>query len=311
MTFATVIFIAVALAILGGSVWLFSYANSRERRETVLARLQPEEETVAPLQMPEAAAPHAFPPVAWVSRLFWRAGIDVQPRAIMMYMIAALLGVLMAELIFGVFFGTFIVVAALMGVLLVFRQLAAKRRSKTIEQLPGFLENVLRVMSAGNSLEEALNAAAREAADPIKPLFLSVSRQIKLGAPVDQVLAEAGALYRLRDLKVMALAAAVNRKYGGSLRGVLKSMITAIRQRAMAARELRALTAETRFSAVVLSAVPIGVTLFVYFQNRHYYDVMLNDKHFGFWLLLSSAGMQFLGAFLLWRMVNSVGDEDE
>src|SRR3546814_9139028 len=50
-------------------------------------------------------------------------------------------------------------------------------------------------------------------------------------------------IHQLRDLKVMALAASINRKFGGSLRNVLRSLISGIRSRENAARELRATSA--------------------------------------------------------------------
>lgn len=309
MTTATLIFAALALLVLAAAVWLYSLAGTRQRQEGVITRLKTEDEA-APLPTMEGSELQNIPLLGGVSRLMWRAGSNMPPRLLAAWMLGLALLVVVLIAAFG-FFGVFMSVAGLLVIYIVLRQRAARRRSRIIEQLPGFLENLIRVMSAGNTLEESIGAAAREASDPIRPLFLSVGRQVKLGAPVDQVLAEAGALYRLRDLKVMSLAASVNRKYGGSLRNVLKSLITAIRQRAMAARELRALTAETRFSAVVLAGIPMGLTTLIYLRNRHYYDVMLNDKKFGFWLLLSTAVLQFVGAFLLWRMVNAVGDADE
>ncbi len=212
-------------------------------------------------------------------------------------------------IIAGPVFGALTDLGLLIVILFLLSRRAAARRHKIIEQLPGFLENLIRIMSAGNSLEESIGSAAKEAPDPIRPLFASVGRQVRLGAPVDEVLSETGKLYGLRDLQVMALAANVNRRYGGSLRGVMKSLITAIRQRAMAARELRALTGETRFSAFVLAIVPISLTIWIYLNNHEYYKQMYRD-HVGFWLTWLAAGLQVAGVILLYRMVNSIGDEE-
>ena len=101
-----------------------------------------------------------------------------------------------------------------------------------------------------------------------------------------------------------ALAAAINRKFGGSLRNILRSLVQAIRARDVAARELRALTAETRFSAVVLSLLPIGISLYVYLQNPQYYGDILQDAG-GRALLLGSLFMQLAGIVVLVRMMRS------
>ena len=109
---------------------------------------------------------------------------------------------------------------------------------------------------------------------------------------------------------MVALAAAINRKYGGSLRQVMKSLITNIRQRDTAARELRALTAETRFSALVLSVIPVSLSFYIFLQNRNYYAGMWADGT-GRWVLMLSVLLQVAGVIVLWRMMNRTGDSDE
>ena len=91
---------------------------------------------------------------------------------------------------------------------------------------------------------------------------------------------------------------------------MLRSLIVAIRQRAMAQRELRALTAETRFSALVLSLVPILLTLWILYNNREYYSAMYHDRPTGLAMLLVAGGLQVAGVFMLWRMVNSIREDD-
>jgi len=119
------------------------------------------------------------------------------------------------------------------------------------KQGEGCASSILGIIATGDA---SVGTAAKEADAPLRPVFLSIGRQVKMGAPIDQVMSRAGEIYQLRDIRIMSLAAGVNRRYGGSLRGVLKSLILAIRQRSIAAKELRALTAETRMSAMVLVA---------------------------------------------------------
>ena len=244
-----------------------------------------------------------------VGRLFLRAGIELAPERIGRGLMIATALVPLLLLILGGLAGSMMIGLSLVMVVGVLSRNAARRRRLIIEQLPAFLETVMRVLSAGNTLEEALAAAAREAPDPIRPLFTSIGRQVRLGAPVESVLAEAGDIHRLRDLKVMSLAAAINRKYGGSLRNVLKSLITNIRRRDVAARELRALTAETRFSAVVLAIIPVSLSLYIFAHNREYYWTMWNDGT-GRWLLVASVLLQVAGVAVLFKMMNETEEDD-
>jgi tight adherence protein B len=215
----------------------------------------------------------------------------------------------MSLLIFGWLTGGVVIFGAGLIGWFVLNRRAAGRRAKIVEQLPAYLEAVMRVLAAGNTLEEAIASAARETQDPLRSLFVSVGRQVRLGAAVDTVLAEAAAIHQIRDLRVLALAANINRKYGGTLRNVFRSLIQAIRMREAASRELRALTAETRFSAFVLAAIPIAVSVFIFFRNRAYYaDILASSS--GKWVLMTAVALQLAGMLVIWRMMQAASDAE-
>lgn len=300
---------AAVLLLLFGGFWLFAVAQGRQRAEQAIGRLQAGGAEDQAFTLLSDSPEMRIPGVRGISRLMWRAGSEVQPRSIVLGLGVIVLLIVVILAVAGPLFGLPACIFGLLLGYLVLTQRAARRRARIIEQLPTFLENVIRVLSAGNSLEEAIGSAARESPDPIRPVFSSVGRQVRLGAPVDVVLTETAVLYNLRDIKIMAMAANINRRYGGSLRGVLKSLILAIRQRGMAARELRALTAETRFSAMVLAIVPVGLTSYILITNPTFYSAMWKDD-VGRKVLIGGAIWVVLGMFVLWRMVNSIGEDD-
>lgn len=249
------------------------------------------------------------PVLRFVTGLLARAGIELEAERVGQGLLIAAAAAPLLLVVLGPLAGLLAIGLSVVAVFGVLSRNAAKRRARIIEQLPSFLESVMRVLAAGNTLEESLGAAARDSVDPIRPLFISIGRQVRLGAPVETVLAEAGDVHRLRDLKVMALAAAINRKYGGSLRQVMKSLISSIRSRDSAARELRALTAETRFSALVLAIIPVTLSLYIFTKNKGYYEGMWADPS-GRIFLLASVFLQIAGVAILWRMMNATGDPD-
>lgn len=289
------------LASAGTAVWLFVYANRRERTEDVLQRLHAGEEAAVTV-VSDTLAVNPF--LRSVCHLFWRAGSDVKPRQLLIGMAIAAALSLLILLVLGWFNGLFALAAIALIITIVLNHRIARRRGRIVEQLPSFLEAVMRVLAAGNTLEESLASAARESADPLRSLFVSVSRQVRLGAAVEVVLADAAEIHKIGDLRVLALAANINRKYGGTLRNVFRSLIQAIRMREAAARELRALTAETRFSAVVLAAIPMLVSAFIYFRNRAFYDDMLATDS-GRATLMIAVALQVVGVFIIWRMMRS------
>lgn len=255
------------------------------------------------------AKPIANPLLRFVTDLLTRAGAEIEPDRVGQGLLIAAAVAPLLLLLLGPLAGLLAIGLAIVAVFGVLSRNAARRRAKIVEQLPSFLEATMRILAAGHTLEESLGSAARDSPDPIRPLFISIGRQVRLGASVESVLAEAGEVHRLRDLKVMALAAAINRKYGGSLRGVLKSLISTIRSRDSAARELRALTAETRFSALVLAVIPVTLSFYIFTKNKGYYTGMWADPS-GRMFLIASVFLQIGGVAILWRMMNSTGDPD-
>jgi tight adherence protein B len=293
-----------ALVLIFVAIWLVGRASAEKSAEQVKGRLRTvhEHEAEKQVNLVENARAPLFGPLAG---FFWRAGVQV-PRSRVVF--AAIVWSLVTA---GAFFSRGLITAAVAFVLppaVVYFWLSNRanaRRMRIVDQLPLFLENALRVLGTGNTMEESFAAATLEAQDPIRPLFDNIGRQVRLGAPIEQGLMEAGDLYRLRDLKVVALAANVNRRYGGAMRNVLRSVINAIRQRGTSAKELRALTAETRFSALVLFLISTGIICFIYLNNPHYYSAMLATPS-GKWILIGSFSLLFVGGGLLWRMVNSI-----
>ena len=303
---ATIVVFLLALAMAASAIGLFLYADVRARRDEVLLRLRAGD-------LPDAGAQavhdrrNVNPFLRGACHVLWRSGLEVEPDTVakVLWVLGALLP--MSLLILGPFNGLIVVgflTAFGYGVL---RRRAAQRRAKIVSQLPGFLEAGLRVLQAGNTLEEAIALAAAESPEPLKPLFQSVGRQVRLGAQLDQVLGETADIHRIRDIKVIALAASINRRYGGSLRNVFRSLIAAIRSRDAAARELRALTAETRFSAVVLAVIPALLTVYIYFQNQEYYTSMWATTGGKITLILGVA-LQIVGVFIIYRMMASTED---
>jgi tight adherence protein B len=302
MALAIIFVLAVMLA--AGAIGLFVHAGKREREEEVLLRLRAMGgDEAAYVMQSDSAQPHNIV-LRWACHLVWRTGAELSADTVARILLVIVVMAVIAVLMLGVFGGiSAIAILLAFGWAWLNRQ-GALRRARIVEQLPAFIEGVIRVLGAGNTLDEAISAAARECSDPIRPLFLSVGRQVRLGAPVEAVLMETADIHQLRDLKVLALAAAINRKYGGSLRNLLRSLIQAVRARDSAARELRALTAETRFSAFVLSVIPVGLMVYIFAQNPDYYRNMWLDG-VGRWLLVGSVLLQVAGVLVIYRMMRS------
>lgn len=310
MIYAVMLFL-FSLLLVGAAIVIMLRASGGDKKADALLRMR----AMGGDEVVDIASPVIDdskinnPVLRWTCHILWRCGSEVEVAAVQKILMGLLIAIPLLLLIFGGFTGAFIIaVVVIVGFILLTRQAAARRR-KIVGQLPDFLESTIRVLAAGNTLEESLASAARESAEPLRSLFLSITRQVRLGAPIENVLMETGRIHQLRDIRVMSLAASVNRKYGGSLKNILRSLVQAIRSRDAAARELRALTAETRFSAIVLSTIPVALTAYILIVNRSYYANMWADPS-GRTLLIVSVLMQLTGIIVIWRMMRSTEDAE-
>jgi tight adherence protein B len=295
--------LALVSAMLGlGAVVLFMQGRRRETQDEVYARLQlglPEDDTgwAAALQIRN-------PLLRAICHRFWQAGLELSTTQVIAILVVTLVLAVLTLLWLGAALGLMVLALALIGLLLLQQQLAGRRQRQIVALLPDFLEHVLRALVAGNTLEEAFAEAARDSAEPLRELFLGVARQIRLGSPIEDTLSQVADVHNLPDVRVLAMSARVNRRYGGSIRNMLRSLVQVIRARGTAARELRALTAETRFSALLLFIIPLAITLFILLRNPAFYNDMLGDG-VGRLLLLTAAGLQILGGLIIWRMLRA------
>ncbi len=300
------IFSVLTLLLLAAAILMYARARSRENEESFAERVgQPGTGEVIDELVSLRNLQRIRNPVTRVlCHRFWGAGIDVKPANANILLVAFAVITLLLLLV-EPFLGIALAVSVVAVGYLFLQQRVNARRRRILDQMPDYLEYVMRSLTAGNTLEEALQSAALESRDPIRSLFLSVSRQVRLGATVESTLGEAAAVHNLRALHILAMSARVNRRFGGSLRRVVKSLTYTIRRQDAAVRELKALTGETRFSAWIVAAIPIAISGFFYFLNPGYYTDMLASSGGRFALVIALA-LQALGIFIIWRMIASL-----
>ncbi|MNC58485.1 hypothetical protein D3C75_1082140 [compost metagenome] len=78
-----------------------------------------------------------------------------------------------------------------------------------------------------------------------------------------------------------------------------------IREREQAARQLRAMTGETRITALVLALLPVSVAAYFLATNPTYLQSMWRDSS-GQMMLVSAFALQVVGCFALWRMMRTL-----
>jgi tight adherence protein B len=78
-----------------------------------------------------------------------------------------------------------------------------------------------------------------------------------------------------KDFDWAVLAINIQREVGGNLAEVLQTAAETMVERNRLRREMRALTAEGRISAIVLGGLPIFLFIFLYLTNQQYLEPLL------------------------------------
>jgi len=299
---ALILFLLAAL-MLGLGVWVQLKSQRRQVADRVNRRMAEEFEALA-------GSAHVPPPVqaSAGNRLmlwYWRAGIDLTPGKLLGLGAGTGLAVVVASLAWGVAAGAATAtVAFTLAVVLPYWKFS-KRREKMIAQIPLLIDQLIRSLNTGRNLDGAFQLATAEAREPLRDVMVRVQNTVDLGGDIVDALHDSARALALNELHYIALAFQMTRSYGSSPKEMLEGLVSLIRQREQASRELRAMTGETRMSAWVLGLLPTAMAFYMMAVNPGYMQGMYNDPS-GRIMLLAAVGMQALGGLVLWRMVKNI-----
>jgi tight adherence protein B len=186
------------------------------------------------------------------------------------------------------------------------RRRMASRSARVAAQLPEVLASLAAPIRAGASLPQAFAAAAEEAEPPLRDALERTTRDLDNGVPQDEAIARFTARCGVPEAVLVGRAMRVARQAGGELARVLDEVTETIKDRERMTRELRAATAQSRASAVVVAALPV-VFLALMSAGAGDQTHLLFGTPIG-WLLLGVGGI-LEGAGILWvrKLTNNVG----
>ncbi len=146
----------------------------------------------------------------------------------------------------------------------------ASRLLKFNGQLADMLSLTVNGLRAGYSTIQAMEAVSREMPPPMSDEFRRVVQEIQIGIPMESALDNLLRRIPSEDLDFMITAINVQREVGGNLSEILETIAYTIRERVKIKGDVRVLTSQVRASGTVLSLVPVGVGVFIWFSNPGY-----------------------------------------
>ncbi|MDY7219524.1 type II secretion system F family protein [Denitrificimonas sp. JX-1] len=234
-----------------------------------------------------------------------RLGADLSPKKLSFFLITIILIAFIAAFFFGALAAVLVVLIAPLVFYLVMKLRYERRVSRMVEQLPMFLDHSVRSLMSGRTLGDAMLLAMDSVPAPLGEAFKSTRRQIDHGVAMQDAITDFAEFYQRDEFRILALGLRVNSRYGGNSSDLLKSLIVLVRDRDRMARTLKAMTGETRLSAVVLASMPAGLASYLMLTNPSFFLGLWEDS-LGKMLLFVAFGLQVLGSFIMWKMLRSV-----
>ena len=217
------------------------------------------------------------------------------------WVIGALLGWLLAD---GLGLMTMIIGPPL--VLRVYISWRSQRRvQRMVAQLPQLLDHSVRSLKSGRTLADAVLGGVEGVENPLKDAMARVQRNVRMGVSLPDSVNDFAEFYEQDEFRLFALGLKVNHRYGGNASELLENLIKMIREREQGARQLKAMTGETRMTAYVLGGLPVLIVGYFMLVNPSYLMTMWNDGT-GRIMLFSALAMDLGGTFVMWRMLRSV-----
>ena len=186
---------------------------------------------------------------------------------------------------------------------LALRMLRSRRQKKFGAQFPDAIDIIVRSLRAGHPVPIAVGMVAREMPDPIGSEFGLVGDEITYGADLETAMRNLYARIGQDDLPLFVTAVAIQASTGGNLGEILSNLSAVIRSRFKMRRKVKALAAEGRASALILSSLPIllfGVIQLVspdFYGSVWQYDITKMA-------LGAAVSWMLIGNFAMYRMVN-------
>ncbi len=218
-------------------------------------------------------------------------------------------GIVGASAFFGLLLGRTALGALIFGVFgalappAVLNILAARRRKAFLALLPDTLQLLSSTLKAGYSFMQGVEAVAQEVDEPMAGELRRVVTEAQLGRPLEEALDASAERMDSPDFAWAVMAVKIQREVGGNLAELLLTVAETMTARERLRRDVAALTAEGKMSAIVLGALPILLGAAMFAINPDYISTLFEEA-LGKVLLVASIVSALIGFAWMKKIIN-------
>lgn len=245
-------------------------------------------------------------PLINLNQLLLQSGLSIGFGRLMIFIVIGMVAAFSGVMTFDGKMSHAIGAALFCGLILpiaVLRFLRSRRQKKFGAMFPDAIDIIVRSLRAGHPVPVAIAMVSRELRDPIGSEFGIVTDEITYGADLETAMRNLYFRVGTDDLPLFVTAVAIQSSTGGNLGEILDNLSAVIRQRFKMRRKIRALSAEGRASALILSSLPFGMFAIINFLVPSFYASVWDQDLTKIGLALAGGWMS-IGNFIMYRLVN-------
>lgn len=178
-----------------------------------------------------------------------------------------------------------------------------RRRDQIAKQLPEAAQMLANSMRAGFAFQHGLSIVADQMEPPIADEFGRTNVDMNVGSSIEEALLGLLARVNTDEMNLVVTAVLVQRTAGGNLAEILETVAEQIRERDRLTGEVKTMTAQQRFSGLVLSLWPV-MLLGAFSLLNWGQTSLLFTTNAGLVLITIAAGLQFLGFITIRRILD-------
>ena len=179
-----------------------------------------------------------------------------------------------------------------------------KRRLESFtSQLGDCLITISNALRAGYSFQQAIEVISTEMEPPIGEEFSRIYHDIVMGFPLEEALDNANKRIGSSDFELVVTAVLIQREVGGNLAQILDNISYTINERIRMKGEILSLTAQGRFSALILLCLPFAAGAAMFFMNHDNF-MLLFEEPLGQIAMAVCVVLEIIGYFVIMQIVD-------
>lgn len=186
---------------------------------------------------------------------------------------------------------------------LVVGKLIKKRINKFNAKFADAIELLVRGLRSGLPVTETLQVVAQEVDGPVGIEFKGIVDRIKVGRTMEEALQVTADRLGIPEFNFFCITLAIQRETGGNLAETLSNLADVLRKRSQMKLKIRAMSSESKASAMIVGALPFIVFGLIWWINPKYLSTFFTDERL---IVIGLGGFTWMGigVFIMSKMVS-------